>query len=105
LSISSMDMKMVMMLRRKRKPATPSANRMALRVRNQDMGTWDIIGGPPVGRTPRSAAAPLVGQNRPGLILMDRKRDVGVPSGPGGPPHLTADYSLVHLLPGQNDGA
>ena len=38
LSISSMDMNTVMMLRRNRKPATPSANRIALSVRYQESG-------------------------------------------------------------------
>ena len=36
LSISSMDMNTVMMLRRNRNPATPSANRIALRIRYQE---------------------------------------------------------------------
>ena len=39
LSISSIDMNTVMMLRRNRKPATPSANRIALRIRYQESGT------------------------------------------------------------------
>src|ERR1035441_5865798 len=43
-SISSMDMNTVMTLRRNRKPATPRANKIALRVRNQEIGTWVIIG-------------------------------------------------------------
>src|SRR5689334_11928312 len=38
LSISSMDMNTVMMFRRNRKPATPRANRTALRVKNHDIG-------------------------------------------------------------------
>src|ERR1019366_6505046 len=38
-SINSMHMKTVMMLRRKRKPATPSAKMMALRMRYQEIGT------------------------------------------------------------------
>ncbi len=41
LSISSMDMNTVMMLRRNRNPATPSANRIALRIRYQESGTLD----------------------------------------------------------------
>src|SRR6267154_3951707 len=43
LSISSIDMKMVMMLRRKRNPATPSANSTALRIRYQEIGTPVIL--------------------------------------------------------------
>src|SRR5215813_7069865 len=39
LSINSMDMKTVITLRRKRKPATPSTNKMALSIRYQEMGT------------------------------------------------------------------
>ena len=39
LSISSIDMNTVMMLRRNRNPATPSTNRIALRVRYQESGT------------------------------------------------------------------
>src|SRR5580700_7381265 len=38
-SISSIDMNTVITLRRKTKPATPSANRIALRIRYQDNGT------------------------------------------------------------------
>ena len=38
-SISSIDMNTVMMLRRNRKPATPSANSTALSVRYQEIGT------------------------------------------------------------------
>src|SRR5882724_11583706 len=38
-SMSSIDMKIVMMLRRKRNPATPSTNSTALRMRYQDKGT------------------------------------------------------------------
>src|SRR5947207_8508260 len=43
LSISSIDMKMVMIFRRKRNPATPSANNTALRMRYQERGT-PVIG-------------------------------------------------------------
>src|SRR5579872_4959893 len=39
LSISSIDMKTVIMLRRNRNPATPSTNRIALRIRYQERGT------------------------------------------------------------------
>src|SRR5450631_1855574 len=39
LSISSIDMKSVMMLRRNKNPATPSTNNTALRMRYQDKGT------------------------------------------------------------------
>src|ERR1035441_2972577 len=38
-SISSMDMNTVITLRRNTKPATPNTNRMALSVRNQEIGT------------------------------------------------------------------
>src|SRR5882724_7293054 len=41
-SISSMDMNTVMIFRRNRKPATPRANRIALSVRNHEMGTSAI---------------------------------------------------------------
>src|ERR1700761_1050518 len=44
LSMSSMDMNTVMMLLRKRNPATPIANRTALRMRYQDKGTGGICG-------------------------------------------------------------
>jgi len=37
-SISSIDMKMVMMLRLSRKPSTPRENNTALRMRYQDSG-------------------------------------------------------------------
>src|ERR1019366_5933692 len=47
LSISSMDMNTVMMLRRNRNPATPIANKIALRIRYQAMGvlggSWGIL--------------------------------------------------------------
>src|SRR5580658_2164840 len=43
LSISSIDMKTVMTLRRRRNPATPSANKTALRIRYQESGTPDML--------------------------------------------------------------
>src|SRR5262252_1923928 len=39
LSISSIDMNTVIILRRNRKPATPSANKIALRIKYQEKGT------------------------------------------------------------------
>src|SRR5215470_6362511 len=43
LSISSTDMKMVMMLRLSRKPSTPSENRIALKIRYQESGTISAL--------------------------------------------------------------
>jgi len=52
-----------------------------------------------VGRTPPSAANPLVGLFRYGRCVNPRKeRDGGVPCGPGGPPHKS-HYTRVTLLP------
>src|SRR5438045_2100372 len=41
--MSSIDMNRVMMFRRKRNPATPSANSTALRIRYQEIGTPVIV--------------------------------------------------------------
>src|SRR5580704_11884110 len=92
-SISSIDMKTVMMLRRNRNPATPSTKSTALRIRYQERGTPVIEitilrmqdSGEPVGRTPWSAADALVG-----LCGRAREAGQGASCRPGGLPHQSA---------------
>src|SRR5258706_13568959 len=90
LSISSIDMKIVIMFRRKRNPATPSTKRTALRIRYQEMGT-------PVILIPRRWP-----RNGPDFVLSQTGVETSLDAA------RTSAYatnSLIHLLQGQHDRA